>query len=388
MKQAEESSGNNKREPRITARTSYSQEQKIVESRPFSERCAYCHMLVASVTSNYLRGAMIRHLQKCKEARGINPEEDERDDEECEAMQDVDVMEGREREAMDGSFEGGEGGAIEEEENWVDLDGEEEFIGEDAIVITGHQKEVGDEDSDDGSKYGSGDESEIAGRLDEPLNENMDVCQVGSEVGGGGGGAVEHPEGQCVPEEEFTFVGDSFEEVESSSLLVEDKEWEPLIREGPLPGRPAKYYSKQFQDSRWAAWEAMYVIVSEESRMSVIMGGCRNGKEEVNGVYHLDVATRGSCLLNSKGLFIADVYKKENEGQASVVIKLSPTKREWEVLNGNEDLLMIGTCAADSFLLGKVVKWSEPTVNVAFSRDGVPIAVQVIDGKKLKCKRV
>ena len=93
-------------------------------------------------------------------------------------------------------------------------------------------------------------------------------------------------------------------------------------------------------------------------------------------------------MLNSKGLFIADVYKKENEGQASVVIKLSPTKREWEVLSGNEDLLMIGTCAADSFLLGKVEKWSEPTVNVAFSRDGVPIAVQVIDGKKLKCKRV
>ena len=211
MKKAGESSGRGKREPRITARTSYSQEQKIVESRPFSERCAYCHMLVASITSNYLRGAMIRHLQKCKKARGINPEEDERDDEECEAMQDGDVMEGREREEMDGIFEGGEGGAIEEKENWVDLDGEEEFVGEDAILITGHEKEVGDEDSDDGSKYGSGDESEIAGRLDEPLNENMDVCQVGSEVGGGGGGAVKHPERQCVPEEEFTFVGDSFE---------------------------------------------------------------------------------------------------------------------------------------------------------------------------------
>ena len=136
---------------------------------------------------------MIKHVKKCKKARGINPE-DERDAEEFEAMQDGDVMEGSEREQMDGIFEGGEGEAIGEEENWVDLDGEEEFVGEDAILITGHQKEVGDEDSDDGSKYGSGDESEIAGRQDEPLNENMDVCQVGSEVGGGGGGAVEHPE--------------------------------------------------------------------------------------------------------------------------------------------------------------------------------------------------
>ena len=136
MKQAEKSSGKMKQGRRIRALSSYLQEQKVVEERPFSDRCAHCHLLMASVTFNYLRGAMIRHLQKCKQARGINPEEDKRDDEECEAMQDVDVMEGREREAMDGSFEGGEGGAIEEEENWVDLDGEEEFVGEDAIQFT------------------------------------------------------------------------------------------------------------------------------------------------------------------------------------------------------------------------------------------------------------
>ena len=168
-------------------------------------------------------------------------------------------------------------------------------VGEDAILMTGHQKEVGDEDSDDASKYGSGDESETGGRQDEPLNEDMAVCQVESEVGGGGGGAVEHPEGPSLPEDEYTFVGDSFEEVESSSLQVEDPHWEPQIWEGPLPGRPAKYYSKRFQDSRWAAWEAMHRIVSEESRISVIIGGCQDGKEEVNGIYILDVATRGRC---------------------------------------------------------------------------------------------
>ena len=104
---------------------------------------------------------MIKHLKKCKKARGINPEEDERDDEEFETMkQDGDVMEGRERKEMDGIFEGGEGEAIGEEENWVDLDGEDVSVGEDSILMTGHQKEVGDEDSDDASKYGSGDESE------------------------------------------------------------------------------------------------------------------------------------------------------------------------------------------------------------------------------------
>ena len=216
----------------------------------------------------------------------------------------------------------------------------------------------------------------------------MAVCQVRSEVGGGGGGAVEQPEGQSVPEDEFTFVGDSFEEVEYSSLQVEDSRWEPQIWEGPLPGRPAKYYSKRFQDSRWAAWEAMHRIVSEESRISVIIGGCQDGKEEVNGIYILDVATRGSCMLNREGLFIADVYKKENEGQGSVLMLLDPTQREWEFLRENGDLLMKGTCAADSFLIGKVVKWSEPTVNVAFSRDGVPITVEVIDSKQLKLKRV
>ena len=77
---------------------------------------------------------MIKHVKKCKKARGINPE-DERDAEEFEAMQDGDMMEGSEREQMDGIFEGGEGEAIGEEENWVDLDGEEEFVGEDAILM-------------------------------------------------------------------------------------------------------------------------------------------------------------------------------------------------------------------------------------------------------------
>ena len=159
MKQAEKSSESKKRERRIRALSSYLLEQKVVDERPLSERCAHCHLLLACSTLNYLRGAMIKHVKKCKKARGINPE-DERGAEEFEAMQDGDVMEGSEREKMDGIFEGGEGEAIGEEENWVDLDGEEEFVGEDAILMTGHQKEVGDEDSDDASKYGSGDESE------------------------------------------------------------------------------------------------------------------------------------------------------------------------------------------------------------------------------------
>ena len=122
--------------------------------------------------------------------------------------------------------------------------------------------------------------------------------------------------------------------------------------------------------------------------MSVIIGGCQNGKEEVNGIFLLDVEARGSCMLNQEGLFIADVYKKENEGQESVMMLLSPTRREWEVLSENGDLLMIGTCAADSYLIGKVVKWSEPTVNVSFSRDGVPIDVQVIHSKQLNLQRM
>ena len=58
------------------------------------------------------------------------------------------------------------------------------------------------------------------------------------------------------------------------------------------------------------------------------------------------------------------------------------------MLRENGDLLMIGTCAADSYLIGKVVKWSEPTVTVSFSRDGVPIDVQVIDSKQLKLQRM
>ena len=143
MKQAEKSSGKMKQGPRIRALSSYLLEQKVVEERPFSDRCAHCHRVLACSTLNYLRGAMIKHMKKCKKARGINPE-DERDNEKFKAMQDGDVMGGSEREELDGNFEGGEGVEIGEEDNWVDLDGEEEFVGADAILMTGHQKEVGD----------------------------------------------------------------------------------------------------------------------------------------------------------------------------------------------------------------------------------------------------
>ena len=85
MQQSGESSGKKKRS-RYKVNSSDAQVQKIVEERPFVERCAHCKFLVASSTLNYLRGAMIKHVQKCKKARGINPE-DERDDEEFEAMQ-------------------------------------------------------------------------------------------------------------------------------------------------------------------------------------------------------------------------------------------------------------------------------------------------------------
>ena len=85
MKQAEKSSGKMKQLRRIRALSSHLLEQKVVEERPFSDRCAHCHLLLACSTFNYLRGAMIRHVNKCKKARGINPE-DEGDDDEFKAM--------------------------------------------------------------------------------------------------------------------------------------------------------------------------------------------------------------------------------------------------------------------------------------------------------------
>ena len=76
MKQAEKSSESKKRERRMRSLSSYLIEQKVVEERPFSDKCAHCNRVLACSTLNYLRGAMIRHVKKCKEARGINQEDD------------------------------------------------------------------------------------------------------------------------------------------------------------------------------------------------------------------------------------------------------------------------------------------------------------------------